>query len=281
MSWIFFAVIYVCAASIANLYQKIAMREEKSDAAASSIIFQIFLGICLSVFALIKGFHVPQVSLVPYFLGSSIFYAIGTVFLFRAIKRIEASELSIISGFGPIVTIIASFIFLRESLTLSQFIGVGCIFTAVVLINLKGRSVVLNKGMWPALIGTFFFGSAVIFDTIIVRSFDAVSFIPLTSIGSILILLMWYPQKIPAVIHLLKKVNRSLFVYSVLYAISAISFYLALETGILVGQISSIGRSSIILTVILSSLFLGERTNIGKKLFGAILTTIGVILVSQ
>lgn len=281
MSWILFAVIYVFAASVANLYQKIAMREEKSDAVASSIVFQIFFGICLSVFALIKGFHIPPASLAPYFLGSSIFYAIGTVFLFRAIKRIEASELSIISGFGAIVTIIASFIFLRESLTLSQFLGAGSILTAVVLLNLKRNGFILNTGMWPALIGTFFFGSAVIFDTIIVRSFDAVSFIPLTSIGSALILLMWYSAKIPTVVHLIKKVNYSLVVYSVLYAISAISFYLALETGILVGQISSIGRSSIILTVILSTIFLGERTNLIKKLFGAVLTTIGVILVSQ
>lgn len=46
------------------------------------------------------------------------------------------------------------------------------------------------------------------------------------------------------------------------------------------GQVSTVVRSSIILTVILSTIFLGERDNIVKKIVGAMLTTVGVILVS-
>ena len=281
MSWLLLVVISVVATSVANLYQKIAMREEKSDAVASAIAFQILTGLCYAIFALIKGFHVPQMWLAPYFLGTMVLYAAGTVCFFRAIKQIEASEMSIITGAGAIVTIVASMIFLKDVLSVTQLIGAACILTAVVLINLKKKSVVMNQGVWLALLGSALYGSAVIFDTIIIHAFDAASFIPIGSLGTALVIMIWYPKKIPIVVRTLRRVDKNLLIFSVLYAAAAITFYLAVETGALVGKVSSISRSAIILTVLLSTILLKERDNIDKKILGAILTTIGVILVSS
>lgn len=265
MSWIFFASINVVMSSVASLYQKIAMREEKTDAVVSAITFMIVSGLCYFIYALIQGFHLPPITLVPYFLYTASLYAAGTILFFHAIKKIEASEMSIIGGVGPIVTIIASMIFLKDILTVTQLSGVVCILAAVFLINYKKNGLVINQGTWLALFGTACYGLAVISDTIIIHGFEVASFIPIGAAGTALIMMLAYPKKITLVFRSLAHINKDLLVFSILYAMQGIAFYLAIGTGALVGQVSTI--------------FLGECTYMIKKLFGAILTTVGVILV--
>jgi len=281
MSWLLLIIINVVVISVASLYQKIAMREEKSDAVVSATTFMIVSGICYFIYALIKGFHIPSITLLPFFIITATLYAAGTILFFHAIKKIEASEMSIIGGVGPIVTIVASMIFLKDILTVTQLSGVVCILAAVFLINYKKNGFVINQGTWLALLGTACYGLGVISDTVIIHRFEVASFIPIGAAGSAFIMMLAYPKKITFVFQSLMKVNKDLLVYSLLYAIGGITFYLAIDAGALVGQVSTIARASIILTVILSTIFLGERTNLIKKLVGAVLTTIGVILVSQ
>lgn len=281
MSWLFFAFINVVMASVASLYQKVAMREEKTDAVVSAITFMLLSDACYFVYALVTGLHLPPISIVPYFLGASILYAAGTVLFFRAIKKIEASEMSIIGSAGSIVTLIASMIFLKDVFATSQFIGIVCILGAVVLINFKKHDFVINQGTWLALLATSCYGIAVIFDTVIIHNFEVASYMAIGTAGTALVMMFMYPRKVPTVFKSLRQVNTALLIFSVLYAIQGIAFYLALNTGVLVAQLSAVARASIILTVILSTIFLGERDNMLKKLFGAVLTTVGVILVSQ
>ena len=69
-----------------------------------------------------------------------------------------------------------------------------------------------------------------------------------------------------------------LFIYSFFYALSAITFYLALDAGASISQLSPISRASIIVTVILSAFFLNERKDMGKKILSALLVSAGVLL---
>jgi uncharacterized membrane protein len=139
---------------------------------------------------------------------------------------------------------------------------------------------VINKGVWFALLGTLCYGTAVISDTVIIRGFEVVSFLPILSLGTVLMMMLAYPKKITSVFKSLTRVNKNLLIYSLLYAAAAIAFYLSIEMGALVGQVSTVVRASIIFTVILSSVFLKERKDVGKKIVGAILTTMGVVLLS-
>jgi uncharacterized membrane protein len=281
MHWLLLVLISIVTGSTSNLYQKIAMREKESDPIVSSILFQILTGICYAAFAFSQGFQVPSLSLAPYFVISMVLYAAGTVCFFRAIKEIEASQMSIMYGFGSVITVIASFLFLGDTFTLAQLIGVACIVSSVVLINLQRKKIVFSRGMWLALLGTCMFGAALIADTFIIREFDAVSFIPIGVLGTVFVMLVWFHQRIPNVLASVSTINRNLVIYSILYASSSIAFYLAIENGGLVGQVSSIYRASIILTVILSAVFLQERKHMLQKVAGAVLTTIGVLLVSS
>lgn len=69
-------------------------------------------------------------------------------------------------------------------------------------------------------------------------------------------------------------------IYSLFYGIAAVTFYQALDSGASVSQLSPISRASIIVTIILSALFLNERKDIGKKIVSALLVSVGVILLA-
>lgn len=280
MSWLPLAFMSVVSASFASLFQKVAMKDQKSDPIVSAIAFQFILGFIVSLFALAKGFQLPDNSLIPYFLASGALYGVGTVCFFKAIKIIEASEMTILGGSGVIVTILASMIFLEDKLSPLQLFGTGLILCAVVLISWEKKSLKVNSGTWLALAGTSSYGLAVVFDTFIIRSYSAVWFLPLASFGPGILMTLWYYRRIKSIVGYVRQINKNLIIYSVLYAVQAVTFYVALENGALVGQISSISRASIVLTVILAAVVLRETKHVGKKIVGAVLTTIGVLLVA-
>jgi drug/metabolite transporter (DMT)-like permease len=280
MPWFILSAVNVLSISVGSLYQKLAMKEDKSDPVTSAIMFQFLLTAITFVFALIKGYRVPPVSLLPFFLMSGSLYAIGTVAYFNAIKRIEVSELTILGGAGVLLTIIASFLFLHDHLTILQLTGAFLILAAVVYLNYSKNAFKLNTGAWLALLGAGSYGLAVVFDSYIIRHYDAVSFLPLACFTPGLLILLRYINRAPSIIKTIRHTDRNLVIYTFLYSIQSITFYLALQLGALVSQVSSISRASIILTVIFATIFLKETKHLNRKIIAAILTTIGVLLVS-
>lgn len=280
MHWIIFAVIGVIATTVANLFQKIAMRDEKSDPVTSSIYFQFLMGTLASFFALLRGFSFPESYLVPYFLGSGILYAVGTICFFRAIKTIEASEMTILGGSGVVFTIFASMVFLGDKLNFIQLSGTALILCAIVIISWQKNVIKINIGMWLALAGAASYGLAVVFDSFIVKRYSAISFLPIASFVPGLLMVFFYHKRFSEVIKGISKINKNLIIFCIIYSCSSVAFYLGLENGALVGQMSTIFRASIVLTLISASLYLHETKHMGKKVIGAILTTIGVLLVS-
>jgi drug/metabolite transporter (DMT)-like permease len=279
MQWFIFAGINVVASAVSALFQRLAMKKDDSDPVIASILFQFLLTFFGAIFALLTGFRLPSLTLLPYFFLSGVLYAGGTVALFKSIKRIEASEMSVLAGSGVLFTILISFLFIHERLTSVQFVGALLILCAVVLINYNRKTFRLNTGAWLAILGAACYGTAVVADTYIIKRYDAVSFLPLASFTPGLIISLWYARKIPATIRSLRHIDRNLLIYSFLYAIQGVTFYLALQYGALVSQMSTISRASIILTVLLAMIFLKEKEKVILKVLSAILVTAGVLLI--
>lgn len=279
MNWFFFGCINVLAIAISSLYQKLAMNDKESDPVISAAIFEFILGF-LSIIALfITGFHIPNFNLWPYILISGTLYGLRGISNFKAIKRIEASELTVISGTGIFVTLIISYIFLAERLTSLQIIGALLIVLGTLVVTYKHTGFKLNMGILLALLGSTCYGIAVVFDGYILRTYDVFSFIPIIAFMTGISILVMNPNKIHSFGRSILKINKNLIIYSFFYVIGATSFYYPISQGILVSQISAFGRVAIILTVILAAIFLNERSHIGKKILGAILTTIGIFLI--
>ena len=279
MNWIWFALISVIAFSSSALLQRVVMKEENSDPVTSSVIFQLTMAGITLVFALFMGFNIPSVGLIPYFMISAVLYAFGTLFFFRAAKELEASELSILAGSGALVTIAASYVFLGERFTGIQLLGVLLILLAVVIVNVRKEKIVFKKGIWMGLLGNTCYALAVVSDGLILRNFDTFSFLAFMNILPATILILAFPQKFPRLIHDVRHINRNLLAYSAVYVIAAETFYYPLKIGALVSQMSTILKATTITTVLLAMIFLNEKSHPWKKLIGAILTTVGILLI--
>lgn len=72
--------------------------------------------------------------------GMAIIATVVPSFLVSAgIKRIGASDASIVASVGPIATIIMAYMFLNESLSPTQLIGTALVLGGVLLVSLKGK----------------------------------------------------------------------------------------------------------------------------------------------
>ncbi len=281
MSWLIIILINVLAISSASLFQRLAMKEEASEPVTATIIFQFILGALVIPFAISQGFTWPNwAQLWPYFLFSTVLYALGSVLFFRSIKLIEASEMTVFAGAGAIVTMLCAYIFLGERLGLWQYLGAGLILAAILVIAHQGKKISFSQGALYALVATSFFSIAVVSDMIIIRAYDAISFAGLMSILPGFALLVLYFRKIKLLPQAIKKLDKNLLFYSLLYSIGVVSFYGALGTGALLSQVSVVARTNIILTVLMAAVLLGERSHLWYKLLAGLLCTVGVILVA-
>lgn len=278
MHWMMFAFLSVTAFAVSALYQRLAMKKEDSDPITSSIIFQIFLTAGSASVLVFTGFRLPQTSMLHYFFLSAVLYAYGTYFLFRAAKAVEASELIILTGFGTLATLTMSYVILGERMTMIQWIGALLVLSAVMIVNYKHRNYTFHIGTLYALAGTTLYGAAVVFDGLILRTYDSFSFIPVISLLPGIVLMLTFPKSTARIAQSLRRVDKNLIIYSVLYVLAAELFYVALTSGALVSQLATIMRASIVLTVLLAMVFLKERSHPWKKLAGAILTTIGILM---
>ena len=130
-----------------------------------------------------------------------------------------------------------------------------------------------------ALLGTSCYGLALVFDGYNLKFYDAISYLPIISFLPGFMLLLSFPRHIPKLVNDIRRINIHLVIYSLLYVTSAVTFFLPIQNGALVSQMTSVGRVSIILTVILAMIFLKERSHLAKKFVGALLATLGILLI--
>lgn len=280
MNWLFFALLSAITLSIANLLQRVMMKQESSNVLAYSIVFQFLCAIIVGIFSFFKGFVMPPVTHMPInFLLMAIFYGLGTFLLFKALQFAEASEVTIITASRSLITIISAVIFLKESFGFANLIGTFCILGAVFLIAKKPKDISLRKGALYAVGMALCYGLAVTNDVYILRSAEAISY---TAIGFLFpgIFLFFLKPTVIKQLHIFlqPKIFKNMLVLCLLYSIAAVSFFTAVTSGAHASQIGPVNQSSVIITVILAAIFLKERDHLDKKFISAILVTLGVVL---
>jgi len=282
MPWYFFAIVSVFGVFIATLLERVLMKEENSNPISYAIIFQFLVGfISLGFTLLLNKFVLPtNINLLPRFLVSSFLWAGMTVFNFKAIKTLTAGEITILGTSGTVISILLGVLFLGETLKISGILGILLIFLAIIIINTEKLSFNSKKGVFFALLSAVCGGIAVVNDAVILKSYEAFSYMTIISLLPGLILLLLFPKQF---IESKKLINlkriRLMIVFCIFYSIQGIAYYLAFQKDAPVSQLSPLVRSSIVLTVLLGAIFLKERQDLVKKLFAAVIVSAGAILV--
>lgn len=278
MNWQILIFISLSVYAVAIILQRLLMRDEKSDSVAYSIFFQGFTGLLILIFALFTtGITFPPLKpLIVNLILMTLLYGFANIFGFKALKLIEASEFTILFATRALFTLLASSLLLREGLNLYQFIGAFLILLAVVLVTIKSTKFRLKKGELFALAAALCFGLTNTNDRYLLGYFEVYSYVILAYFLPAIFTAVIYPKSVIKMKIFLKSTYLvKMLVMCILYAVSSIAFFTALQIGNNSSIVVIINLLSVILIVILSAIFLRERSHIVRKILGAVLSIIG------
>lgn len=279
MDWFIWAVISLIGSAISNIARKVLMKNDKNDPIATSILFQLFGAIIIGVFAFAHGFVLPPIANYPlnYLLAACV-WGLATLCLFKSYQYIEASEATILTTFESVVTIAASMIFLKNSFTTFNLIGTILIISSIVLIYGESKKMKFNQGVFYALGYALFAGIGVTNDAFLLKTSSTLPFLTIDFLLPGIFLAIVRPQAFKKMGGLFRKnVFFKFFILIFCYSLAAIAFFFSLESGAQPSQLGPLTQASVIVTVILAAVFLGEKDNLLRKIVSAILVILGVI----
>ena len=282
MTWLGFALLGVVIVSIMTIFQKILMSHTDSNPAACGILYHLLLGVlhllCACVMGVSMDFSYGGVGFV--FLAA-LLWSLTTVYFFKAMQLIQPAEVIIISTFQVLVAILASVLFLGEVFDIYMIFGALIIILAGSIVLRFKDGFYLSRGALYTLMLSLFAGLAVVVDSINVQNYNVIVYGTMINFLSALMLWGFYPRAMLKWRKYLKInfINKLLAVV-VFSMIQGLLFLQALSFGGVTGQIATIRQASIVLTVILSVVFLKDRERLMQKSIAGVLVTWGVMLLS-
>lgn len=138
--WKLYALISMLFAGLTSVIAKFGMKNLSSDVALSIRTIVVFGIITLNAFllnnALTEIKQSPRSNLI-FLTISGITTSLSWIFYYRAIKEGQVSYVASIDKASIVVTIILSFILLREPVTAKILIGAGFILTGMIILAWK------------------------------------------------------------------------------------------------------------------------------------------------
>ena len=280
MTWLAYTILAVFFYAFYYVLSRVFLKAKNTDAISYAVLFNIICAGLLSAVALSRGFVL--VDLKKYGLNVLLMgalYAAAQIFIFQASKTIEASELIILSSTRVLWTIGAALLFLGESFDLAKITGTILILFAVIFVSYKKQKIVLKRGHLFAILAGVCLGFGFVNDAYILQHADAFSYAAIVFIVPAVLTLVAFPSALGRIKKQIGvKLLRNTVLLGVFYSIGITASYAAYQNGGTASQIVPIGQSVVIVTVVLSAIFIGERDDLVKKLAAAVLVTAGVLL---
>lgn len=258
------------------------MKGDKSNPYSYTIVFHFLLGFLTLGFGLFTGtdFSFFNGNILMLFLAAA-GWGICQVFLFKALQLVEASEMTILSGIRVIVTIVASVILLKEVFTGWNVLGAILILASTLLVVNAKKGFKLDKGFLYILGMAVFGGLAIVADSANVQQYDVLAYSTFSNFLSGFFILAFYPK---ALLQWKQFVKLGFLVkmlpLAVFSATQGVLYLAALAYGGNTAEVGTIRQASVIVTILMAVVFLGERSNLGRKLLAGAIVTIGVFLLS-
>lgn len=284
MSWQLLIGISVLIYSVSVLIQRVLLKDDKSDPMSFSIFFQIGVALVTAILVLsINGsIPIPDMSKISWsVIVMTVLYALANIFIFKSLKTTEASNFTIIFSSKTLFAVLGSILVFSEKLSADKLIGVLLILAGVVIVSIKKFELKFSKGEVFAFLAAIAFGLANTNDGFLVKFFDPYSYVVIGFLLPGILIALLYPKKLKDVsVYVKKNMLWKMIILCGLYGISAVAFFAALQIVPNVSQAFAINAFGGVLTVLLSIIFLKEKDNLLRKIIGAVLSLVGVLLVN-
>jgi drug/metabolite transporter (DMT)-like permease len=284
MSWELLILISVLVYSVSVLMQRSLIKSDSSNPGFFAVLFQLICGLLIGIFGLITNkLEMPNFSpLIIPLLVMVFLYALGNVFLFQGLKQIEAARFTIVFSSRALVTVFASSLLFRESMSYVQFLGVLLVLAGVVIVNLKAAKLTITKKERPAILAAIFYGLANVNDRYLVQNMELYSFVSLAFLLPAIATFIFDKSAHTDIKSSLK--NQPLgpmIALGLVYSLGAVSFFNALQIAPITSQAVTANLASVVVIVILSAIFLKERDNMARKILAALITFVGLVLIGS
>lgn len=285
MSWQFLVGISVLLYSISVVLQRILLKDGKSEPISFSIFFQLGVAFVIGILVLIihGGIPMPNFAQISWsVLAMTILYALANIFVFKSLKITEASRFTVIFSSKTLFAVLGASLFFKEGLTPSQWVGAILIIAGVAIISIKDFSKKFNAGDLFAILAAVLFGLANTNDRFLVKFFDPYSYVVIGFLLPGLAITLFYPKKLTNLkVYFKKSFIYKMIILCLLYGLSSVAFFAALQITPNSSQLFSINSFGAIITVILSIIILKENDRIAKKILGAVISVAGLLLVNK
>lgn len=283
MNWQFFLTISILGESFGRVFQRFLLKDDKSNPVAYLVWFQFISGCFLLTFTLFQGFKLPKdpVSILPNLLLLPILYGTAGSLIFRALQLIEASVFTILFNAKAIIVVLGAVIFLKNPFTTVQLLGTILILGSVIAISFQKQTIKLKKGELFTLIAGICIALGTLNDSIILKQFDPLSFTTYGFFAPMLFVIATNLKSRKQISSFPKsKTFPKVFILSAFFSTAFLTYNLAFFSGQNAAQIAAIFPFSSVLTVLISIILLKERQNLPIKIMAALVSFIGVVLVS-
>ncbi|MCS6934892.1 MAG: EamA family transporter [Chitinophagales bacterium] len=136
---IIYAFISMAAAGVTSVIAKHGLRNVSGDAGlfVRTMFVALFVTLNLIVFGYAKELQRLTRTDVLFLAGSAVTTSISWIFYYKAIKTGNVSEVALIDKASIIITLLLSFLLLREPLTIKVMAGAVLILTGLFIISWK------------------------------------------------------------------------------------------------------------------------------------------------
>lgn len=297
MNWLLFALLAPAIFAVNVLVDKYILEKEIKDYQSMPIyssIMALLFGVILLV---ITGFPILSYQDTLFVLLTGMLTLWGAAFYFRALSNHESSKIMILFQTQPVITLVLAYLFLKETISISQLIGFFVILIATVGVSLdmKQTKFKLSQAFFLILLANLFWAIAAVLFKFIVESSSFIKLISYEALGIALgglVLYIFFPSTRKA----FKKTQKGLrkLVLAIILAnegaftIGKFFYYLAISLGS-VALVNVMGGAQVffgilfgyLLTLIAPKIFQENisREGLSKKLSMAFLVLIGLWLV--
>jgi drug/metabolite transporter (DMT)-like permease len=284
MSWQALILISVFLASVSAIMQRFLMRDQKNDAIVASVLLQIISGLIIAFVGGITGQLNMSQNYQPViwnFLLMVLLYSTGGIAMFKAYQSMNPSRFAILFALRAVFTLVFSSILLNESLTAANFLGLVLIIASIVLINYEKGGFKLQKGDLFALYTAFAFGTSNTNDRFLLNSIAVYPYMVLGFILPALVNLVIYNRRFRDYKTFLNQSYlKKMFLLCIIYAGSAIFFFVALEATNNSSQLASLNLLNGVITVLMSIVIFKEKDKLLIKIIAALVSLVGLLLIA-
>ena len=280
MLWLVYALSSAFLFALVALLSRVVSIDSAHPRAYSSI-FGLSAGVCTLFLFFLEPFSFRPVSTIVIILTicSTLCYSVGDRVAFTVSKSIEASLVTIIDKLTPVVTFVASLIFLGESFTLLKLVAVILILLGNLLIVYKSTIIKFDTPFFLALFAAASVGIGLTIDKHISIAYALPVYAFINFFAPALYNTFLPPIPLSIVV---REAKVAFWRILLIAAGSVLSYYFVLKAFSLAdaSRVVPIMSSSTLIVVLAGAIFLKERTDIGRKLLAGLCVCVGVVLIS-